>query len=341
MAEARRAGIPEAQLRLLSELASKPNKMADGRGARAEVRKTGPLSESEEEPPAAGVPDLAAEDASSLPPLERAVVEMSAVWQQLARKEDKGRLDLEDLLDRAEGVGFGSGDASGSLGPSRSKTAAYLRLCRMLKEEPERIVESITRLVEEDFTGLRAAPGASQQTSTMRGWLEHRSHIPALAGPVRWAWAVGGISDCLAAGRHVEAHARSLLLLAAADQAAVDAGSWLILGSEFLFESAAPVQAFARHRGPELHEQQHTRILDQRWIHVAMSRVRERESFVEVRRKLGGPVRATLPRRKKGLGKEPGKGRRESRRGSSFRCLPCRSRELGGAELCAKARKRL
>ncbi|CAE7217549.1 unnamed protein product [Symbiodinium sp. CCMP2592] len=287
VAEARRAGIPEAQLRLLSELASKPNKMADGRGARVGARKSGPLSESEEDAPAGGGTDLLLENTSALPPVEKAVVEMSAVLRKLATREEKGRLDLEDLLDRADGVSFGSGDGSGSLGTSRSKTAAYMRLCRMLKEEPERIVESITRLVEEDFTGLRAGPGASQQTATMRGWLEHRSHIPGLAGPVRWAWAVGGIADCLAANRHAEAHARSLLLLAAADQAAVDSGSWL-LGAEFLLESAAPIQAFSRHRGPELHEQQHTRILDQRWIHVAMSRVRERESFVEVRKKLGG-----------------------------------------------------
>ena len=105
------------------------------------------------------------------------------------------------------------------------------------------MVESISRLVEEDFTGLRAAPGAAQQTATMRGWLEHRSHIPGLAGPVRWSWAVAGIADCLASGPHTEAHARSLLLLAGADQAAIDSGSWL-LGSEFLLEGAAPLQSF-------------------------------------------------------------------------------------------------
>ena len=285
VAEARRAGIPEAQLRLLSELASKPNKMLDGRGGRTGGRKVGPLSESEEEAPDAGGAGLAIEE-SSLPPVERAVVQMSAVLQKLSRKEEKSRGDLEDLLDRAEGLGFGGGEGSGSLGASRSKAAAYLRLCRLLKEEPDRMVESISRLVEEDFTGLRAAPGAAQQTATMRGWLEHRSHIPGLAGPVRWSWAVAGIADCLASGRHTEAHARSLLLLAGADQAAIDSGSWL-LGSEFLLEGAAPLQSFTRHRGPDLHEQQHTRTLDPRWIHVAMSRVREREAFVEVRRKLG------------------------------------------------------
>ena len=136
------------------------------------------------------------------------------------------------------------------------------------------------------FYQAPVGPRPSQHTATMRGWLEHRSHLPGLAGPVRWAWAVGGIADCLAAGGSEEAHPRCLLLLAACDQAAVDSGSWL-LGAEFLFEPSAPLQAFARHRTPELHEQQHTRILDPRWISVAMARVKEREAFNEVRRKLG------------------------------------------------------
>ena len=90
VAEARRAGIPEAQLRLLSELASKPNKMLDGRGGRTGGRKVGPLSESEEEAPDAGGAGLAIEE-SSLPPVERAVVQMSAVLQKLSRKQEKSR----------------------------------------------------------------------------------------------------------------------------------------------------------------------------------------------------------------------------------------------------------
>ena len=289
LSEARIAGIPEAQLRALSALAENPTRMPDGRAApaKAAVRKSGPLSESEEEPPAGAGADLAEEEVQKLPPVERAVVEMSALLQKLAKKEERPRLDLEDLLDRAEGLGGSSSDVVGSQGASRSKAAAYLKLSRMLKEEPERIVESISRLVEEDFSGHRLGPGANQQTATMRGWLEHRSHIPGLAGPARWSWAVGGIADCLAAGRTAEAHARALLLVAAADQAAIDSGNWL-LGAEFLLEPAAPLQAFARHTRPEMHEQQSTRILDPRWVSVAMSRVRERESFVEVRRKLGG-----------------------------------------------------
>ena len=62
------------------------------------------------------------------------------------------------------------------------------------------------------------------------------------------------IADALAADRTAEAHARSLLLVAAADQAAIDQGSWLV-GSELLLEGAAPplfrkAQTPASSRGP-------------------------------------------------------------------------------------------
>ncbi|CAE7242495.1 Fem1b [Symbiodinium sp. CCMP2592] len=197
-----------------------------------------------------------ADEGLQLPPMERAVLEMGAVLQRLAKREDRPKTDLEDILDRADGLGSGSADAFGSGGTARSNAAAYLRLCRLLREEPERIVESISRLVEEDFTGLRSAPGASQQTATMRAGVEHRSHLPALAGR----------SVVLGRGR--------------------DSGQ--LGGSELLFEQAAPLQSFSRHRAPEAHEQQHTKILDPRRISVALSRLKEREAFMEVRRKLGG-----------------------------------------------------
>ena len=156
-----------------------------------------------------------------------------------------------------------SSESAGTGNSSRSKAAAYLKL----SQDPQVIVESITRLVEEDFTGHRAGPGASAASTGMRAWLEHRSHIPALAS----------------------------------DQASVDSGSWL-LASEYLLEPAAPLQSFAKHRPPDISEAQHTRILDPRWILVAVSRVKERESFIEVRKKLGNS-------RPCGAAEEPSKGK--------------------------------
>ena len=76
--------------------------------------------------------------------------------------------------------------------------------------------------------GLRDAPGTGSLPFTLRGWLEHRSHLPSIQGPVRWAWSVAGIADAIRSNRNEEALARSLLLLAAADQAAVDSGNWLL-----------------------------------------------------------------------------------------------------------------
>ena len=187
VAAARTAGIPESQLLAFSRLTAKPNRMMDpgARSGLAAVRKTAtgvanPLSESEPEalPPANG-PDLL-QDTGGLPPLERAVLQMGEVLQRLTREKPKP--DLDELLDRAEGVG-GGGESSGGVG-GRSKAAAYLKLTRMLREEPEKIVESITRLVEEDFSGQRLGPSSNQAGATMRGWLEHRSHIPAMAGRV-------------------------------------------------------------------------------------------------------------------------------------------------------------
>ena len=80
LSEARIAGIPEAQLRALSALAENPTRMPDGRAApaKAAVRKSGPLSQSEEEPPVGGGAGLAEEEVQKLAPVERAVVEMSA-----------------------------------------------------------------------------------------------------------------------------------------------------------------------------------------------------------------------------------------------------------------------
>ena len=144
-----------------------------------------------------------------------------------------------------------------------------------------------------------------------------------MAGPLRWAWAVGGIADALSARRYLEAHARTPLFLAAADPAPVDSGSWL-LGSEYLLEPAAPLQSFAKHRPPESSEAQHTRILDPRWISVAVARINERESFIEVRHKLENPRPPNS--------NEPGKAKGDDKKGAGRGNGPKGGRGSGESE---------
>ena len=101
------------------------------------------------------------------------------------------------------------------------------------------------------------------------------------------AWSVAGIADAIRSNRVEEAFSRSLLLLAAADQAAVDSGNWL-LAQELLLKPAPPYASFACHSPPPAHLLQQTAAIDPRWMSVMMARTRERESFAEARRKLGG-----------------------------------------------------
>ena len=105
-------------------------------------------------------------------------------------------------------------------------------------------------------------------------------------GPVRWSWQVAGALDCLRSGRSLEAQARLGLLLAAADQAAIDAGSWL-LSAEMLLEPGPPLASFSKHRPPESWEDRKTKLLDPRVFSVLIHRIREREAFQEARKKLG------------------------------------------------------
>ena len=108
-----------------------------------------------------------------------------------------------------------------------------------------------------------------------------------MPGPVRWSWRVAGALDCLRAGRPFKAQARLGLLLAASDQAAIEGGSWL-LASEMLLEPQPLVASFAKHRAPEAWETRQTKLLDSRIFAVLIHRIREREAFLEARKKLTG-----------------------------------------------------
>ena len=211
---ARAAGIPEDQLTRMSQLATKGAK-APGAKAKAKAKlpllPEDPLDESED--------DVAAAEGGG------ALVEGSQPGAGAERKND-----LEELLDRAD-TGGGEALGSGSSG-SRSKSAAYLKLRGALRSSPELISGSIESLMEEDFTGAQSGPYQGERKMTVRGWLEHRSHLQSYAGPIRQGWTLATIVDLINAGSVEQAKATALLGIAALDQSAIDSGNWL-LAAEF------------------------------------------------------------------------------------------------------------
>ena len=163
LASARAAGIPEEQLVKMGELASRAGKLGDGARAKASI-----LSESEEE----DVPGAGGAEESSPGNVSEAICKMTAILSQLARSRKPG--SLEDLLDRGESAEAGS---SGSLSGGSSKAAAYQKLSTLLRDDPGKIASSVLKLMSEDFSCHRSAPGLDGVTMTARGWLEHRSRV--------------------------------------------------------------------------------------------------------------------------------------------------------------------
>ena len=90
-------------------------------------------------------------------------------------------------------------------------------------------------------------------------------------------------------------------------------GWWLLSGTPV--RESGPLQNFSKHRAPDVGELQHTRIVDPRWVQVAISRIREREAFLETNR-LG--TRVPLPLHPADPNAPPGEERppKESGRGS-------------------------
>ena len=292
---ARSAGIPEDQLKTLSQLLAKSNQMQDTPTTprKSALRKaTNVLSETEEEeeeedPPDALFPD-SGENAG--PPIEQAVIHLTRLVDRLAKGKDKKTKDVEALLDGVDGEG---GDPSGSSG-GKSKAAVYKKLRACLKDNPKFLFNTIQELMEQDFHVLQSAPGSSSQMVSWRAWLERRSRIGPYPTTIRFCWILGGILDSLQNGAVGEAKARAALGMLAADQAALDNGSWL-MAQEALLEEPPPMASFKNKTHPEAWEQTGSRLMDDRWLEVLMWRIKNRDSYLESRKRLG-------PGRKEGNG---------------------------------------
>ena len=286
---ARQAGIPEAHLERLASLMQKPTKMEEAEGVARGGRKKNVLSESEDEDEEELV--VAEDGEEKGPAVERAVVQLTRLvtTMQAEKKKKKG---LDSILDRADSGGGGEG-SSGSSG-GRSKSAAYKKLKEALEKTPEWIYQNIEKRMEDDFHVSRSAPGASERTTSTRAWLEHRSKLLHYPSTIRAAWIIGGIHDSLRLGNIAEARARCALAIAAIDQSSLDSGSWM-LSQEFLLEEAAPFSSFVGRKAPELSEQATTKLIDERFLEVMVWRLKDRDTYIESRRRLGQAQRNRGP----------------------------------------------
>ena len=286
---AREAGIPESQLRTLGKLLGKPNRMGDvpGTGVKPQKpKKPNVLSESEEEeedaPEGEEAEAEAEEDREGGPAIQKAIVKLTEIVGSIT-KDRKGSKDVEAFLDNL-GESTEIGGSSGSSG--KSKSAAYKKLRSCLRENPSYLYTCIEELMEEDFMQIRRAPGSGHQVTSSRAWIEHRSRVLNYPNTIRFVWMLGGIHDCLKAGAYQEARTRTALAIAATDQAALDAGSW-VLAQELLLEHAAPFASFQNKKGPEVWAQTTSKLVEDRWLDVMMWKLKDKDSYLESRRRLG------------------------------------------------------
>lgn len=277
VASAREAGVTEGQLREVANLVRKETKLTD-LPPRVHGKKN-VLSESEDEEEPELLEAVEGGEQETTPAMEKAVLQLTKIVGSLTKKKSSG---LEALLDNLEG-----GDSGGS-------SSSYQKLRKSLVETPKFLYETIESLMDEDFAHVRAGPGLASVETSSRAWLEHRSKLQNYTNTVRLAWQIASIHDCLRRDARDEARARSALLLTALDQAAIDNGNWT-LAQEVLLEPAAPYAAFAAKRPPEVWEQSTSRILDDRWVDILMWKIKDRDAYLEARKRLAGSKAAALP----------------------------------------------
>ena len=152
-----------------------------------------------------------------------------------------------------------------------------------------------------DFQSRALRPGEPLQAGTVRGWLESRSRITNHQAHVRWVWAVGAIWDGCCCRSDIN---RRWLV------GFVRCGS---LGTSTSLPQLRP--------SPEPHppRDEHSSLLDPRWVELFLSHVKEMDTYQETKKKLarGGSssaapradVEAKAKPKPKAKSKGKGKGR--------------------------------
>ena len=109
-------------------------------------------------------------------------------------------------------------------------------------------------------------------------------------------WAIAGILDSLRDNCPEEARARACLALAAFDQQSIDSGAW-VYAQEIMFEPSPPLSAFQSRRVvvSDPLESYHSKLLDPRVADVLLHRVKELESYLEAKKKLGRSKQSDPP----------------------------------------------
>lgn len=275
------AGIPASHLQEMDRLVgSKPKRLDDA--PRPLARPPTTLSESEEGQDGEEEELDDEEAGDSVGPVEKAVLKLTKIAQTLAGKKSKTDQSIEQVLDAGSA---GSSEMS-SLGSKRN-AAALRALQRQLKDNPGYLWRTLEANMQADFMSVPVAPGEPlKEGVSVRGWLTSRSRVQLYHNHVRWVWQVGAIWDCLIAGRNDEARARAGLLVAAADQSAIDSGSWLI-ASVGLLEQPPPFHAFSAHQLPGPSDHQFSALSDPRWVDLYLAHVKDLEAVQEAKRKLG------------------------------------------------------
>ncbi len=300
---ARQAGVPEDQLQKLSVLLSKPNAMKDyvrPRGQKVNVLSESEADEEEEQDDEA---DGGGAYDSGAAPIEKAVLQLTKLVQSMAKKKGaSAKTGFDGIFERVELAGEA---ASSSSGGGRSKAVAFKKLKAALTEKPDWISSVVEELMNDDFATLRQAPGLGAVPCTARGWLEHRSKLLHYPATIRFGWTISGILDCLRSDRVSEAKARCYLALIAVDQSSIDSGSWA-LAQEITLEPPPPFGSFVGRRPVDLNEQVASRLLDERMLDLFLWRLKDKDAYLESRRRLnqnrpkagppGGVVREEAPK---------------------------------------------
>ena len=255
-------------------------------------------------------------------PLARMMTAMTDAFESFKKPETEEKRDPLMALFDSRGAPQPEGGASSSAGVSSRMGARGVALMKKaIVENPTSISDPVEDKVQAAFFGGATPPAGAR--ASMRGYYEHRSALTDHQPTANWAWAVAGARDLLRAGKGDEALARLDLLCIAAEQVAMDRGSW-VMARELLFAEDPPYHAWLGARPHDPLRQPHPSIADDRWCSIAEARLRELEDWRDRRNRLmrrpgptgaaavategldGGDTTATPPR---GRGGRRGRGR--------------------------------